>query len=119
MSATSKKTRSSSYPRDALKQAEVVRHGWSTVGEKLLVPNLEIEQFQAKLSEARAHVDRAERLKMERARAIHQRNVCLSELWDLTKRIRNSAKATFGDYSPELEMLLNPVETSNSNGNSH
>jgi hypothetical protein len=119
MSVTSKRTKSSSYPRDALKQEETVKKGWVSVGDKLLVPNLQIEQFQAKLEEARSFVDKAEKLKMERARAVHERNVCLGELWDLTKRIRNSAKATFGDYSPELEMLLSIPEISNSSRNGH
>ena len=98
----------SSFPRDALEQAKVVQEGWDKVGQKLDVPNLTIQKFVTKLVEAKEQVERAEQLKVERARAIQERNICLSELWDLTKRIRNAAKATFGDASPELELLLNP-----------
>lgn len=96
----------SSFPRDALEQAEIVRLGWDKVGNKLSVPNLSMERFLEKLSEAKQHVRNAEQLKAERAHAIHERNLCLSELWDLTKRIRHAAKATFGDYSNEFESLV-------------
>lgn len=102
----SKKKKISSFPRDALTQAEIVMSGWSEVGNKLFVPNLSVEKFIKKLDEAKKSVEKAELLKEERARAIQERNTCLSELWDLTKRVRNAAKATFGDYSPELQMLL-------------
>lgn len=108
MNPKAEKSPSASFPRDALEQAEVVMNGWHTVGNKLNVPNLTMEKYVVKLSEAKKSVDKAERLKSERAQAIQDRNVCLSELWDLTKRIRNAAKATFGDYSYELELLLNP-----------
>jgi hypothetical protein len=101
-----KKLKSTSYPRDALNQAEVVIEGWSQVGERLMVPNLDLVQLKEKLQQALAYIERAEEMKEERAKAVQARNVCLSELWDLTKRVRNSAKATFGDYSPELDLLM-------------
>ena len=100
------KERVSSFPRDALEQAHTVQNGWKMVGEKLSVPNLNMERFLAKLSEAQQLVERAEALKQERVRAIYERNIILSEVWDLTKRVRNSAKATFGDNSDELGLLL-------------
>jgi hypothetical protein len=99
------KKRTNSYPRDAMTQAEIVIRGWSQVGERLFVPNLDLVSLQKKLQEAKKRVERAEVKKEERAGAVHERNLCLSELWDLTKRVRNSAKATFGDYSPELDIL--------------
>ncbi|MFQ5825233.1 MAG: hypothetical protein ACE5JB_14395 [bacterium] len=98
----------SSFPRDTLEQAEIVKTGWGHIENKLLVPNLTIDNFLDKLQEAKRFVELAEQLKIERAKAIHKRNKCLSELWDLTKRIRNAAKATFGDYSPELDLLSSP-----------
>ena len=107
--ASGKKHKSTSYPRDALNQAEVVIEGWSQVGERLLVPNLDLTQLKGKLEEAQQYIERAEQMKEERAKAVQARNVCLGELWDLTKRVRNSAKATFGDYSPELDMLMSNV----------
>jgi len=100
-------TKSTSFPRDALEQAQVAKAGWGKVGKKLTVPNLSVEKFESKLNEAQQYVERAELLKVQRAKAIQERNVFLSELWDLTKRVRNAAKATFGDYSSELETLLN------------
>ncbi len=107
MQNTSNKRKISSFPRDTLEQADVVKKGWDKVGNKLLVPNLTIEDFLGKLEEAQSFIERAERLKQERASAIEDRNICLSELWDLTKRIRNAAKATFGDNSDELRSLVN------------
>jgi cell shape-determining protein MreC len=107
-SLTSRKGKVSSFPRDALEQAETVKTGWSQMENKLLVPNLTIDKFLDKLQEAKEFVELAEQLKLERAKAIHKRNKCLSELWDLTKRIRNAAKATFGDYSSELDLLSGP-----------
>ncbi len=100
------KDRISSFPRDTLEQAEIVKHGWDEVGMKLLVPNLSVEKFVEKLAEAHEQAKRAEALKAERAHAIQVRNHCMSELWDLTKRIRNAAKATFGDYSDEFEAMV-------------
>ncbi len=103
----SRKTNSTSFPRDALEQAQIAKTGWEKVGKKLTVPNLSVDKFESKLHEAQHYVEKAELLKVQRAKAIQERNVFLSELWDLTKRVRNAAKATFGDYSPELETLLN------------
>lgn len=108
MHAKNNKTKSMSFPRDALEQAEVVKNGWQQVGERLNVPNLDLVKFGEKLAEAQKQVERAERLKQERAQAIQERNVYLSDLWDLTKRVRNAAKATFGDTSEELDILTNP-----------
>lgn len=107
-SSTSKESKISSFPRDALDQAALVKSGWSKIEDKLLVPNLDMEKFLEKLAEAKKYVETAEQLKLERSKAIQERNKCLSELWDLTKRIRNAAKATFGDNSPELDLLNNP-----------
>ena len=103
----SRKTNSTSFPRDALEQAQIAKMGWEKVGKKLTVPNLSVDKFESKLHEAQHYVEKAELLKVQRANAIEERNVFLSELWDLTKRVRNAAKATFGDYSPELQTLLN------------
>jgi len=103
----SRKTKSTSFPRDALEQAQIAKTGWEKVGQKLAVPNLSVDTFESKLNEAQQYVEKAQLLKVQRAKAIQERNVFLSELWDLTKRVRNAAKATFGDYSPELETLQN------------
>jgi len=106
--SNNKQGKVSSYPRDVLEQAELVREGWDKVSIKLDVPHLSMDMFMQKLSQAKGRIDRAEALKAERARAIQERNQCLSELWDLTKRIRNAAKATFGDYSEEFDLMVNP-----------
>jgi hypothetical protein len=101
-----KKRKITSFPRDALEQAHIVKQGWDKVKEKLVVPNLDLPKYIAKLEETQERVEKAEQLKIKRAKAIQERNVCLSELWDLTKRVRNAAKATFGDNSEELERLI-------------
>lgn len=108
MSSNNRKAKSTSFPRDVMEQAHTVKTGWEHVGNKLMVPNLTAQKFFNKLLEANESMETAEQLKLERAKAIQERNVCLSELWDLTKRIRNAAKATFGDYSRELELLMSP-----------
>ncbi len=100
------KTKVTSFPRDALEQAEAVKTGWSEVGEMLLVPNLTMNKFESKVAQAQKCAEKAEELKIARAKAIQDRNVVLGELWDLTKRVRNAAKATFGDHSSELERLV-------------
>ncbi|HEX9653466.1 MAG TPA: hypothetical protein VGA99_07125 [bacterium] len=107
MKKTIDKTRAASFPTDAIAQAEVVQDGWSSVGERLIVPNLSLRKFLDKILEAKEYIRKAEELKLLRAQAIENRNRHLGEIWDLTKRIRNAAKATFGDYSPELECLMN------------
>jgi len=119
MQNTSSKRKISSFPRDTLEQADVVKRGWDQVGERLFVPNLTISDFLDKLKEAQRFIDRAEELKQARARAIEERNICLSELWDLTKRVRNAAKATFGDNSDELRSLLNFSENGSNGLNGH
>lgn len=101
-----KKSKIHSFPRDTLEQAIIAKKGWSKVGKKLLVPNLTIDEFFEKINEAENSVEKAEKLKLERSKAIQNRNKSLSELWDLTKRIRNAAKATFGDSSNELQLLI-------------
>ena len=106
----SRKIRSTSFPRDAFGQAHVAKTGWEKVGKRLTVPNLSLDKFESKLKEVQQYVEKAQLLKVQRAQAIQERNVALSELWDLTKRVRNAAKATFGDYSQELEFLINTQE---------
>ncbi len=115
MDMDTKRTKSTSFPRDTLEQAENVKTGWGEVGKKLMVPNLSVIKFENKLREAQQYVEKAEELKVQRANAIHERNIVLSELWDLTKRIRNAAKATFGDYSTELDMLINAQKVMDNN----
>jgi len=92
-----------SFPRNTLRQAELAKKGWKDLSNKLMVPNLTLEDFNEKIKRATEQVDLAERLKEERSKAVQDRNECLKDVWDLTKRIRNAAKATFGDNSEEIE----------------
>ena len=94
---------SDSFPRNTLRQAELASKGWKELAEQLNVPNLTIEAFEEKIKYATEMVDLAERLKEERSQAVQTRNDSLKNVWDLTKRIRNAAKATFGDNSKEIE----------------
>jgi len=94
---------SDSFPRNTLRQAELALQGWKQLSEQLNVPNLSIKDFEEKIKHATEKVDLAEKLKIERSRAVKVRNESLKDVWDLTKRIRNAAKATFGDSSPEIE----------------
>jgi hypothetical protein len=94
---------SESFPRNTLRQADLALQGWRELSGKLFVPNLSIEEFQQKIAAAMDKVELAEKLKAERTRAVKVRNDYLKDIWDLTKRIRNAAKATFGDNSAEVE----------------
>ncbi|MBN2012336.1 hypothetical protein JW960_23605 [candidate division KSB1 bacterium] len=94
---------SESFPRNTLRQAELAKDGWNELMDKLHVPNLTFEEFEDKIKQATDKVDLAERLKEERSQAVKVRNETLKDVWDLTKRIRNAAKATFGDNSDEIE----------------
>ncbi|MBN1352798.1 hypothetical protein JXJ21_25640 [candidate division KSB1 bacterium] len=97
------KSTGNNYPRDTLEQAEMVLDGWKSHLSKLNVPNVALEEFQSKIDEAKEKVQHAENLREERTRVVKVRNDALMALWDLTKRVRNAAKATFGDDSKEIE----------------
>ncbi len=97
------KQASDSFPRNTLRQAELAVKGWKDLMDKLNVPNLSMDDFEKKIKVATEKVDLAEKLKEERSKAVKSRNDCLKDVWDLTKRIRNAAKATFGDNSKEIE----------------
>ena len=92
-----------SFPRNTLRQAEMALQGWKELKGELLVPNMSIEEFEKQISDATEKVELAERLKIERSEAVKVRNESLKVVWDLTKRVRNAAKATFGDSSEKIE----------------
>lgn len=92
-----------SFPRNTIRQAEYALDGWKKMAKQLNVPNLSVDDFEEKIKFATEKVELAEKLKEERSRAVQVRNDSLKDVWDLTKRIRNAAKATFGDSSPEIE----------------
>ena len=92
-----------SFPRNTLNQAEKALKGWKELKNQVNVPNMSIEEFEKQLAEATKKVELAERLKIERSQAVKTRNESLKIVWDLTKRVRNAAKATFGDNSKEIE----------------
>lgn len=92
-----------SFPRNTLRQAELALQGWKELFDQLNVPNLTIEAFEQKIKFAAEKVELAEKLKQERSKAVKVRNESLKDVWDLTKRIRNAAKATFGDNSTKIE----------------
>ena len=94
-----------SFPRNTLRQAELALQGWKKLQKEVNVPNMSIDDFEKKISLATEKVDLAERLKIERSEAVKLRNEKLKDVWDLTKRIRNSAKATFGDSSEKIEIF--------------
>lgn len=94
---------SDSFPRNTLRQAELALEGWKELAKLLNVPHLTIDAFEEKIKYATEKVDLAEKLKEERSKAVQVRNDSLKDVWDLTKRIRNAAKATFGDSSTEIE----------------
>ncbi len=111
------KESSDSFPRNTLRQAELALQGWKDLIKKLNVPNLSVDDFEEKISYATEKVDLAEKLKEERSNAVKVRNESLKEVWDLTKRIRNAAKATFGDNSNEIEKFGGKPSRQRNRGN--
>ncbi|MCI0512061.1 hypothetical protein L0128_02455 [candidate division KSB1 bacterium] len=97
------KNTGNNYPRDTLEQAEKVYAGWREHSQKLNVPSVSMDEFSKKLDEARQKVEQAEKLREERSKLVKARNTLLMQLWSFTKRVRNAAKATFGDDSAEIE----------------
>ena len=96
----------SSFPRNALQQATTVFQGWRELGESLQVPNLTLAEYEALYQRALALCERVDELHRERQEMVQQRNALLVELWDLTKRIRNAARAMYGDMSKEVEVVI-------------
>ncbi len=97
------KKASTSFPRNTLRQAELALRGWKDLKSEFDVPNLDIKDFEEKISSTADKVELAEKLKIERSEAVKKRNESLKVIWDLTKRVRNAAKATFGDNSNKIE----------------
>jgi len=91
-----------SFPRDALEQALIVIKGWQELKDQLQVPNMSLKDFEKKIEETQRKIEEAEEKRRQRVRAIQNRNSSIEKVWDLTKRVRNSAKATFGDDSLEI-----------------
>lgn len=90
------------YPRDTVEQAEAICEGWQELITTLNVPNMSLEFFKDKINNAKAKIEATERLRRERAEMVQIRNTGLRDLWAATKKVRNAAKATFGDNSPEI-----------------
>ncbi|MBN2091201.1 hypothetical protein JW964_16435 [candidate division KSB1 bacterium] len=90
------------FPRNALEQALMVIKGWEELKDKLQVPNMSLSDFEKKIQETQRKIEEAEEKRRQRGKAIESRNTSIEKVWDLTKRVRNAAKATFGDDSPEI-----------------
>jgi len=94
-----------SFPRNALQQATTVFRGWRELGDNLEVPNLTLTEFETLYRRAVNLCSRVDELHRQRQEMVQQRNALLVELWDLTKRIRNAARAMYGDMSKEVEVV--------------
>jgi hypothetical protein len=76
----------------------------------LQLPNLTAAQFQEQVAAAADKATAVERLRVEVTKAIEVRDAALNEVWDLTRRVRNAAKAIYGDDSQEMRKFgLEPV----------
>lgn len=94
------------FPKNTLEHARVVRKGWEELSGRFSPPNLTIEEFARRLEHAEELVSKAEQLRRLRAEAVRKRDEALSEMWVITKKVRNAAKAIFGDDSPEVQKLM-------------
>ena len=97
------KTNNPSYPRNTMEQARLVFGGWEEFKDQLNVPNLSLNDFQKMIKEVEKKIEQVEKVRIKRSAAVETRNRALEDLWKLTKRVRNLAKATFGDNSKEIE----------------
>ena len=101
-----------SFPRNILEQAQIACNGWEKLGELLQVPSLTFDEYISILEQAKQKIEDARELQRKRAEAITVRDETLAELWVFTKRIRNAAKAVFGDDSEQVAMVGSvPVNT--------
>jgi len=91
------------FPPDILEQAQTVYNGWKELQKQLMVPNMTLQDFEEKMKIAEDKIEAAQKVRTQWSEAIKTRNVVLESLWALTKRIRNAAKATFGDNSKEMD----------------
>lgn len=90
------------FPRDTLEQALTVYKGWKKYQAELHVPNFSMEEFEDRIKSAQDGVEMVEKIRKERSEAVSVRDDSLRGVWDLVKRVRNAAKATFGDDSEEI-----------------
>lgn len=91
------------FPQNTLEQAEIVYKGWKEFEAQVIVPNFSLKDLEQKIEDVKRKIELAEEVRHRRSQTIQTRNKVLEELWKLTKRIRNSAKATFGDGSKEIQ----------------
>jgi len=94
-----------SFPRNTMVQAKQAAQGWKELEGRLNVPSMSLEDFDENITEAQRCTEIAEEYKIKRSAAIAERNSVLKEVWHCTKRIRNAAKAIFGDDSSEVEKM--------------
>jgi len=94
---------SPNYPPNVLEQALTVYQGWKEFEEQLTVPNFSVKDLEREIENTKKKIKLATEVRQKRSQAIEARNKALTDLWKLTKRIRNSAKATFGDNSKEID----------------
>jgi hypothetical protein len=84
-----------------MEQAQQVLAAWREA-TGLQIADLSAEQFAQLVAGAQAKVTEVERLMVERTKAIEVRDAEMDRLWDMTRRVRNAAKATYGDDSQEV-----------------
>ncbi len=94
---------STNFPRNTIEQARLAITAWEELRKDLEVPNLTLQEFEKEIKRALDKIEEAEKLKEAKSKAISERNKSLDHLWDLIKKVRNTAKATFGDNSGHLK----------------
>lgn len=102
-----------SSPRNLPKQSAKVRDAWIST-KNFGVPNLTLDKFTDTINELNKATELVEKLSIQKTEAINKRNALRREVWSFTKRVRHSAKATFGDNDSRTKKFL----WGNGNGNS-
>ena len=95
------RARSTRYPLDLMEQAQQVLAAWREA-TGLQIADLSADQFAQLVAGTQAKATAVERLTVERTKSIEVRDAELDRLWDTTRRVRNAAKATYGDDSQEV-----------------
>lgn len=73
---------------------------------KLTIPGVALNDAQTVFEDFKKSIDTAEQAKLAREQAIQERNDLKNKAWNLTKKIRNKAKATFGDNSSVVDGFI-------------
>ena len=94
-----------SYPTDVLAQVTEILAACKQIGPDLQAGQLTQAALSEALTDARHCQSDIAALEMQLSALRNKRDERLTQLWDAVKRVRATVKGTFGDDSPEYELM--------------